>query len=94
VPAVRDRVLAGTRAVRASADRIQASGRVTPAGLRLLDDALSRFEQVHQRWKRTHHSLAVRILGNATGTGYTEGASYLKAVVGNSLFRPADGDPS
>jgi hypothetical protein len=32
------------------------------------------------RWRRTHHGIAVRMLGERTGTGYTEGAPYLKEV--------------
>ena len=48
------------------------------------------------RWRRTHYRIAVRMLGERTGTGYTEGAPYLKSVqaipVFSSVAMSEDGD--
>ncbi|MET9323638.1 tryptophan 2,3-dioxygenase family protein [Streptomyces sp. NPDC003038] len=51
-----------------------------------LDAALSRLESRHQRWKSAHRSLAVRMLGDAHGSGYTDGVPYLTQCLGNRLF--------
>jgi tryptophan 2,3-dioxygenase len=51
-----------------------------------IDARLEQLEEAHQRWKTTHHSLAARMLGEATGSGYTAGVPYLKACVSNRLF--------
>ncbi|MFC0430671.1 tryptophan 2,3-dioxygenase [Kutzneria buriramensis] len=79
VPDVRQRVLAGHfvslderyRAVRgdlSSADRDRLTG------------AMKEFARAMLRWRNTHYRLAVRMLGEASGTGYTEGTPYLQAV--------------
>jgi len=44
------------------------------------------FASTLRRWRRTHHGIAVRMLGERTGTGYTEGAPYLKAVQAIPVF--------
>jgi hypothetical protein len=41
---------------------------------------MGRFAATLLRWRRTHYGIAVRMLGERTGTGYTEGSPYLKAV--------------
>ncbi|WP_080128080.1 MULTISPECIES: hypothetical protein [unclassified Actinoplanes] len=51
-----------------------------------VDAGLTRLERAHQRWKSTHHSLATRMLGDATGSGYTAGVPYLKDCLDNRLF--------
>lgn len=51
-----------------------------------LDRALGRLEDSHQRWKAAHHGLAVRMLGDAPGSGYTAGVPYLHACLSNRLF--------
>lgn len=51
-----------------------------------LDAALGELERRHQRWKTTHHRLAARMLGEATGSGYTAGVPYLRQCVENRLF--------
>ncbi|MFJ6940256.1 tryptophan 2,3-dioxygenase family protein [Streptomyces sp. NPDC101132] len=64
--------------------------RRTPVGhaeRELLHAALARLEDRHQRWKATHRSLAARMLGDAPGSGYTDGVPYLTACLGNRLFR-------
>ncbi|MFD9405781.1 tryptophan 2,3-dioxygenase family protein [Streptomyces sp. NPDC059989] len=54
---------------------------------RRLDAALSRLESRHQRWKSAHRGLAVRMLGDEHGSGYTNGVPYLTECLGNRLFR-------
>lgn len=48
--------------------------------------AVERLEAVHQRWKTTHHALAASMLGDAHGSGYTEGVPYLHGCLDNRLF--------
>lgn len=52
----------------------------------VLDAALNKLESSHQRWKATHHSLAARMLGEAHGSGHTEGVPYLRKCLDNRLF--------
>ncbi|MCB5181976.1 tryptophan 2,3-dioxygenase family protein [Streptomyces antimicrobicus] len=59
---------------------------VGPAERDRLDAALGRLEARHQRWKSAHRSLAVRMLGDAHGSGYTDGVPYLTECLGNRLF--------
>lgn len=44
------------------------------------------FAATLRRWRRTHHGIAVRMLGERTGTGYTEGAAYLHAFQAIPVF--------
>jgi Tryptophan 2,3-dioxygenase (vermilion) len=43
-------------------------------------------EASHQRWKATHRSLAARMLGDSSGSGYTAGVPYLEKCLSNRLF--------
>ncbi|MFD1939635.1 tryptophan 2,3-dioxygenase family protein [Nonomuraea mangrovi] len=58
----------------------------SPAAWAALDAALGRLEAIHQRWKSTHRTLAVRMLGDARGSGDTAGVPYLTQCLGNRLF--------
>lgn len=51
--------------------------------------AISELESAHQRWKTSHHSLAVRMLGDARGSGYTAGVPYLRSRIDDRLFTAA-----
>ncbi|MFG2340433.1 tryptophan 2,3-dioxygenase family protein [Streptomyces yangpuensis] len=51
-----------------------------------LDSALGRLEGRHQRWKSAHRGLAARMLGDAHGSGYTDGVPYLTRALENRLF--------
>ncbi|MGD9987976.1 hypothetical protein [Pseudonocardia sp.] len=93
VPRVRSAVEAGVdtlsdarRAARPGTD----PGTVDGAALAR---ALRRLEAQHQRWKAAHHGLAVRMLGDAPGSGYTAGVPYLRACLSNRLFDDL-GDPA
>ncbi|MET9625510.1 tryptophan 2,3-dioxygenase [Streptomyces sp. NPDC006464] len=45
-----------------------------------LTGAMAGFASALRRWRQTHYRLAVRMLGERSGTGYTEGTPYLSAV--------------
>ncbi|GAA4879395.1 tryptophan 2,3-dioxygenase family protein [Actinomycetospora straminea] len=79
---------AGVPAVRAEARHHDNLARALVDGPRseVLDAAAADLEQAHQRWKTTHHSLAARMLGDATGSGYTAGVPYLAAYRENRLM--------
>jgi tryptophan 2,3-dioxygenase len=62
------------------------AGSFTSAGWDAIDARLGELEASHQRWKITHHSLANRMLGDATGSGYTSGVPYLRTCLENRLF--------
>ncbi len=63
--------------------------RVPAARYDALVDAISELESAHQRWKTTHHSLAMRMLGDARGSGYTAGVPYLRSRLDDRLFTRA-----
>lgn len=58
-----------------------------------LDMAISRLESGHQRWKSAHRGLAARMLGDARGSGYTDGVPYLTQCLENRLFWQLDTSP-
>jgi tryptophan 2,3-dioxygenase len=85
VPDVRAAVLAGQpnldAAVAAAGDRLDAATRAA------LTAAMRGFADVLTRWRNTHHKLAVRMLGERTGTGYTLGTPYLAQVRDIPVFQ-------
>ncbi len=87
VPAVRDEAEKGAQdtVTQAYLD-LRGAGAFGQAEWNLLDAALSGLEARHQRWKSTHRSIAVRMLGDAHGSGYTDGVPYLTECVENRLF--------
>jgi tryptophan 2,3-dioxygenase len=87
VPAVRDEAEnpAHDTVTQAYLD-LRSAGAFGQGEWNLLDAALSGLEARHQRWKSTHRSLAVRMLGDAHGSGYTDGVPYLTECVENRLF--------
>ncbi|MER7839731.1 tryptophan 2,3-dioxygenase [Streptomyces sp. NPDC096040] len=90
VPEVRERVVGGQPTVQGTWHDLIAEHRLDAAGDAALRAAADRLESTHQRWKQTHYRLAVRMIGERTGTGYTEGVPYLAEVLGNRLFPAAD----
>lgn len=86
VPGVRARVLDGQATVQGTWHDLIAGRRLDPAGDDALRAAADRLEAVHQRWKQTHYRMAVRMIGERSGTGYTQGVPYLSAVLDNRLF--------
>ncbi len=51
-----------------------------------IDAALDELERTHQRWKTTHFRIASKMLGDASGSGYTAGVPYLRELLDNRLF--------
>lgn len=90
VPPVRERVVNGQATVQGTWHALIAAHRLDPADDAALRAAADRLESVHQRWKQTHYRLAVRMIGERSGTGYTQGVPYLAAVLENRLFPAPD----
>jgi tryptophan 2,3-dioxygenase len=77
VPEVRERVLAGRTSLDEAQAGAVASGRLTPEMVDMVSEAMQRFEAALMKWRQTHYRIAVRMLGQRRGTGYTEGVPYL-----------------
>jgi tryptophan 2,3-dioxygenase len=86
VPEVRQHMLTGQVTLDEAFAAARASGRLGAGDLDELEQALRRFAATLLRWRRTHYKNAVRMLGERTGTGYTEGAPYLAAVQAIPVF--------
>jgi len=86
VPEIRDRVIAGQPTIDAALDTAIASGLLTPDEHTALSAAMNAFEATILKWRKTHHSIAVRMLGERRGTGDTEGVAYLESVRRIPLF--------
>jgi tryptophan 2,3-dioxygenase len=88
VPEVRERVLAGTYTLEEAFQGACDSGHLTGAEREELTTAMGRFAGTMRRWRQTHYSIAVRMLGDQKqGTGATEGTAYLKSVREIPVFR-------
>jgi tryptophan 2,3-dioxygenase len=93
---IRSEAFAGVPVVEAEASRqdnvarayldLRRSGRIERSAWHGLVTAVDELEAGHQRWKSTHHRLAVRMLGDAPGSGYTAGVPYLRQCLDNRLF--------
>lgn len=77
VPEVRERVLAGHPNLDDALASALGSGRLTPEAHAGVRSAMEQFETALLAWRQTHYRLAVRMLGQRRGTGYTEGVPYL-----------------
>jgi hypothetical protein len=86
VPEVRQRVLAGQVALDDALAAARQGGHLSSNTIDDLEQAMQRFAATLLKWRRTHHRIAVRMLGDSTGTGYTAGAAYLKSVQEISVF--------
>lgn len=93
VPAVRAEAPGRDDLARAHRDLCR-DGRPDPQARHALGVEVDRLEAAHQRWKTTHHSLAMRMLGDAPGSGYTAGVPYLHRCLSNRLFTVPAGPPS
>ncbi|GAA0990560.1 hypothetical protein GCM10009555_076500 [Acrocarpospora macrocephala] len=78
VPEVRARVLAGQATFDEAVEVAVADGRLGADGRAELELAMHGFATALLQWRQTHYSLAVRMLGERSGTGYTEGTPYLR----------------
>jgi tryptophan 2,3-dioxygenase len=86
VPEVRQRVLAGQVTLDEAFTAARTSGRLKGGDVVDLEEAMRRLAATLLRWRRTHYKNAVRMLGERTGTGYTEGAPYLEMVRAIPVF--------
>ncbi|MFF3859564.1 tryptophan 2,3-dioxygenase family protein [Streptomyces sp. NPDC002209] len=87
VPAVRaEAEEAGRDSLTRACHDIRREGRFSQAERTLLDAALGRLESRHRLWKSTHRRLAVRMLGDAHGSGCTSSVAYLTECRDNRLF--------
>ena len=82
VPDVRDAVESGQDTLTAARHGAAGGGAEREA----LDRAMASLEDSHQRWKSAHRGLAVRMLGDAMGSGHTAGVPYLQRCLSNRLF--------
>jgi len=90
VPDVRAAVLAGRLTVDEAYRARCLTGDLSNDQLARLREASRQFEAEVLRWRRTHYTLAVRMLGRErSGTGYTEGTPYLAAVRTIPVFTEA-----
>jgi tryptophan 2,3-dioxygenase len=80
VPEVRRRILDGQATLDDAYFEACTCGDLDEEERWRIDDAMSGFARALMRWRNTHYRLALRMLGTATGTGYTEGTPYLAAV--------------
>lgn len=83
VPEIRAAVLAG----QPNLDAAVANARLSDETRAALTAAMSGFAAALSRWRNTHHKLAVRMLGDRTGTGYTLGTPYLAQVRAIPVFQ-------
>jgi tryptophan 2,3-dioxygenase len=81
-PEVRERVLDGQRTLHdAMAHCPDPTGEI--------HEAMAAFEASVLAWRKTHHNLALRMLGMKRGTGYTAGVPYLAHSKDTPLFHDA-----
>lgn len=93
VPEVRERVLAGQATLDDALDRVVRARWVTSGEQAELAGAMGRFAETLLRWRETHYRLAVRMLGERPGTGYTEGTPYLRSVRKIPVFASLEPGP-
>lgn len=94
VPDVRCRVLAGQADIEGAVREASESGGLDESARSRLAAAMNRFACSLVQWRQTHYRLAVRMLGDRPGTGYTQGTPYLKEVLGVPVFdRPSTVTP-
>lgn len=80
VPGVRRQVMSGMTTLDETFAKARDAGRLTPAARGEVASAMDQFALMLRLWRQTHYRLALRMLGEARGTGYTEGTPYLRQV--------------
>jgi tryptophan 2,3-dioxygenase len=86
VPRVRDRIREDWHDLTSVVLAAVSDRTMDQAGFEIVRGAAQGLENVHQLWKQTHWKMARRMIGEQSGTGYTEGVPYLRAAIGNRLF--------
>ena len=87
VPEIRERVLAGQTNLEQALSAAASEGLVAGEELAELTATMEAFEAAIFKWRKTHHSIAVRMLGERRGTGYTEGVGYLEQARTIPVFK-------
>lgn len=90
VPEVREAVLRGRASIDDAFVAARREGSLTPAQCDVQELAMKSFTTALFQWRQTHYRIAVRMLGERPGTGYTEGTPYLKSVRTIPVFRSID----
>ncbi|MFI9638682.1 tryptophan 2,3-dioxygenase family protein [Micromonospora sp. NPDC051925] len=93
VPEVRDLVRGGQPSIDQEYRAAVRDGRLRDTDHDLVRQAMAAFAEAVVTWRRTHHRLAIRMLGPRSGTGYTEGTPYLAAVRAVPVFTAVSADP-
>ncbi len=85
VPEVRGKLISGQPNLQ---DLLIAARRswLPPAAHSDLAAAMLKFESALLQWRQTHYRLAVRMLGDRSGSGYTEGTPYLNSTRSLRVF--------
>ncbi|HLM27841.1 MAG TPA: hypothetical protein VK304_12835 [Thermoleophilaceae bacterium] len=86
VPEIRERVIAGEPNIDGALDQAIAGGLLSPEGHSAVSAAMDSFEAAVLKWRKTHHSIAVRMLGERRGTGGSAGTAYLDSARTIPLF--------
>lgn len=86
VPEIQRLVLDGHETLNDAYLLAKASGRHAGDTLQELAETMQKLETGLKRWRQSHYSIAVRMLGTGSGTGYTEGTPYLNAVRNLPVF--------
>ncbi|MEE1725691.1 tryptophan 2,3-dioxygenase [Streptomyces sp. JV186] len=89
VPEIHARLAGGPPNLDDAYREARESGALDAEAAAAVESAMTGFAQALQRWRGTHYRLAVRMLGEATGTGYTEGTPYLDSVRDIPVFHHA-----
>ncbi|MFJ1542342.1 tryptophan 2,3-dioxygenase family protein [Micromonospora chalcea] len=92
-PQARMRALSGQATVQSQVGKLERAGFAAVVEDQLVESMAS-FAAALTGWRRTHYSLAVRMLGNEAGTGYTSGTAYLKEVKDIPVFNRVPSTPS
>ncbi|MFY1622516.1 tryptophan 2,3-dioxygenase family protein [Micromonospora sp. WMMD735] len=92
VPEVREVVRAGQPSIDRAYRAAVRAGSLRGPDLDLVRQQMAAFAEAVLTWRRTHHRLAVRMLGARSGTGYTEGTPYLAAVRAVPVFTTVSTD--
>jgi tryptophan 2,3-dioxygenase len=87
---LREQILAGQPTLEESYRAAERAGLLTPADRLLIHRRMRGFATALAQWRHTHYRMATRMLGERTGTGYTEGTPYLDVARSVPVFTLLD----
>ena len=88
VPEVRARVIAGQPNIDEALRAAIESTMLSPDEHTAVSVAMDAFEAAILKWRKTHCSIAARMLGERRGTGGSEGVRYLEQGRTTPVFKP------